>query len=156
MFPSSSLLGCSLLLAGLASFPARAAQSSTAPPLPLLAQAAKGTALAKELQGKPVVVDVYASWCPACRNIAPTLSKLRQSYANRVHFVVLDVSDKAKTEASQATAKRLGLASFFATNRTQTGLVAIIEPATGKILSQQRNNADVGTYTAVLNKALAQ
>jgi len=73
-----------------------------------------------------------------------------------VHFVVLDVSDKAKTEASQATAKRLGLASYFAANRTQIGLVAIIDPATGKILSQQRNNADVGTYTAVLNKALAQ
>ena len=153
---SSSLLGSSLLLAGLATLPAQLAGSAAAAPLPLLAQAPKAMALAKELQGKPVVVDVYASWCPACRNIAPTLSKLRQRYANRVHFVVLDVSDKAKTEASQATAKRLGLGAFFMANRTQTGLVAIIDPATGKILSQQRNNADVGAYTAVLNKALAQ
>jgi thiol-disulfide isomerase/thioredoxin len=32
------------------------------------------TALAKQLQGKPVVVDIYASWCPACKNIAPTFS----------------------------------------------------------------------------------
>ena len=60
------------------------------------------------------------------------------------------------SQASQATAQRLGLASFFAANRTQTGLVAIFDPATGKILSQQRNNADLGAYTAVLNKALAQ
>jgi thiol-disulfide isomerase/thioredoxin len=122
------LPGCSLLLAGLASIPPLSAPASVAAPLALLAQAPKGTALAKELQGKPVVVDVYASWCPACRNIAPTLSKLRQNYANRVHFVVLDVSDKSKTEASQASAKRLGLAAFFAANRTQTGLVAIIDP----------------------------
>lgn len=152
----SSLFSCSLLLAGLVSVPASPAPAFAAPSELLLAQAPRTTALAKELQGKPVVVDLYASWCAACRNIAPTLSKLRQTYANRVHFVVLDVSDKAKSQASQATAQRLGLASFFAANRTQTGLVAIFDPATGKILSQQRNNADLGAYTAVLNKALAQ
>jgi thiol-disulfide isomerase/thioredoxin len=37
-----------------------------------------GGALASELQGKPVVVDIYASWCAACKNIAPTLSQLKQ------------------------------------------------------------------------------
>jgi hypothetical protein len=126
----SSLFSCSLLLAGLVSVPASPAPAFAAPSELLLAQAP--------------------------RSIAPTLSKLRQTYANRVHFVVLDVSDKAKSQASQATAQRLGLASFFAANRTQTGLVAIFDPATGKILSQQRNNADLGAYTAVLNKALAQ
>jgi thiol-disulfide isomerase/thioredoxin len=30
-----------------------------------------GGPLARQLQGKPVVVDIYASWCPACKNIAP-------------------------------------------------------------------------------------
>ena len=112
--------------------------------------------LARQLQGKPVVVDVYASWCPACRNIAPTLAQLRQSYANRVHFVVFDVSDKASTEASMANAQRLGLTGFLKANRTQTGLVAIIDPATGRILAQHRNNADASAYTTVLNKALAK
>jgi thiol-disulfide isomerase/thioredoxin len=112
--------------------------------------------LARQLQGKPVVVDVYASWCPACRNIAPTLAQLRQTYANRVHFVVFDVSDKARTEASMANAQRLGLAGFLKANRTQTGLVAIIDPATGRILAQHRNNADASAYTTVLNNALAK
>lgn len=112
--------------------------------------------LARQLQGKPVVVDVYASWCPACRNIAPTLAQLRQSYANRVHFVVFDVSDKARTEASMANAQRLGLTGFLKANRTQTGLVAIIDPATGRILAQHRNNADASAYTTVLNKAVAK
>jgi thiol-disulfide isomerase/thioredoxin len=51
---------------------------------------AKGesTPLAKQLQGKPVVVDIYASWCPGCKNIAPTLSQLRQQYIGKVNFVM--------------------------------------------------------------------
>ena len=52
------------------------------------AQAQTTGKLAQQLQGKPVVVDVYASWCSACKNIAPTLSQLKQKYAGAVNFVV--------------------------------------------------------------------
>lgn len=115
-----------------------------------------GGPLAKKLQGKPVVVDIYASWCPACKNIAPTLSQLEKEYAGKVHFVVLDVSDKATTAKSEAIAKELGLSDFFAANKTQTGSLTIVDPSTGKILSQQRNNPNKSTYTKVLNAALAK
>ena len=115
-----------------------------------------GGALAKKLQGKPVVVDIYASWCSACKNIAPTLSQLKKEYAGKVHFVVLDVSDRSTTAQSEAIAKELGLSAFFAANKTQTGSLTIVEPSTGKILSQQRNNANKTTYTKVLDKALAK
>ena len=107
------------------------------------------------MQGKPVVVDVYASWCPACKNIAPTLSQLKQQYAGKVHFVVLDVTDKSSTAKSEAKAKELGLSKFFAENKTQTGSLTIIDPATGKILSQYRNNPDKTAYTTVLDQAIA-
>ncbi len=115
-----------------------------------------GGPLAKKLQGKPVVVDIYASWCPACKNIAPTLSQLQKDYAGKVHFVVLDVSDKVTTAKSEAIAKELGLSDFFAANKTQTGSLTIVDPSTGKILSQQRNNANKSTYTKVLDTALAR
>ena len=115
-----------------------------------------GGPLSKSLQGKPVVVDVYASWCPACKNIAPTLSQLKQQYAGKVHFVVLDVTDKSSTAKSEAKAKELGLSKFFAENKTQTGSLTIIDPATGKILSQYRNNPDKTAYTTVLDQAIAR
>ncbi|BBC23417.1 thioredoxin domain-containing protein [Pseudanabaena sp. ABRG5-3] len=115
-----------------------------------------GGALAKKLQGKPVVVDIYASWCSACKNIAPTISQLKQQYAGKVNFVVLDVSDRATTAQSEAIAKELGLGSFFAANKTQTGSLTIVDPSTGKILSQHRNNANKATYTKVLDAALAK
>ncbi len=115
-----------------------------------------GGPLAKQLQGKPVVVDIYASWCPACKNIAPTLSQLKQQYAGKVHFVVLDVSDRSKTAKSEAKAKELGLSQFFAAHKTQTGSLTIVDPATGKILAQHRNNPNKSDYTKVLNSALAK
>ncbi|HAZ43043.1 MAG TPA: thioredoxin [Cyanobacteria bacterium UBA11369] len=115
-----------------------------------------GAPLAEQLQGKPVVVDIYASWCSACRNIAPTLSQLKQEYNGRVNFIVLDVSDRAKASQAETRARELGLGDFFAQNRSQTGMIAIIDPATGNILAQHRNNANRSAYTSVLNSALAQ
>ncbi len=115
-----------------------------------------GGRLAKQLQGKPVVVDIYASWCPACKNIAPTVSKIKQQYGNKITFVTLDVSNKASAAKAVATAKQLGLSKFFAANKTQTGSLTIVDPATGNILAQHRNNADLTAYSTVLDSAIAQ
>jgi thiol-disulfide isomerase/thioredoxin len=115
-----------------------------------------GGPLAKQLQGKPVLVDIYASWCPACKNIAPTLSQLKQQYGEKIHVVVLDVSDKSKASQAETKARELGLAKFFAENKSQTGMVAIIDPATGNILAQHRNNTNLTDYTSVLNSAISQ
>jgi thiol-disulfide isomerase/thioredoxin len=115
-----------------------------------------GGSLASELQGKPVVVDIFATWCAACKNIAPTLSKLKKDYADKVHFVVLDVSDKSTTTEAETKAAQLKLSQFLAVNKTQTGMLTIIDPATGKILAQYRNNANLADYTTVLDAALTQ
>lgn len=132
---------------------------TTALSSPAIAQANKkesvGGSLAEQLQGKPVVVDIYASWCFACRNVAPTLSQLRQQYAGSVHFVVLDVSDRSTTNQAEHRARELGLGQFFNADQSQTGMIAIIDPATGNILAQYRNNANIADYTFVLNAALA-
>ena len=118
--------------------------------------ASVGGPLAKKIQGKPVVVDVYASWCPACNNIAPTISQLKQQYAGKVEFVVLDVSDKASTATAESQAKELGLSKFLTENKTQTGSLTIIDPATGNILLQHRNNPDLMAYTKVLDTAVGK
>ncbi|WP_254566661.1 thioredoxin domain-containing protein [Oscillatoria sp. HE19RPO] len=115
-----------------------------------------GGPLAPRLQGKPVVVDIYASWCAACQNIAPTLEELKTQYGDDIHFIVLDVSDRAKTRQSETLATELGLSDFFAAQRSQTGMVAIIDPATGNILAQHRNNANLTDYTSVIDSAISQ
>ena len=115
-----------------------------------------GGPLAKELQGKPVVVDVFASWCPGCQNIAPTLSQLKQKYSDKVNFVVLDVTDQGKLQETASNAKKLGLGQFLETTKSQTSTVAIVDPATGNILAMFKNNPNKADYTKILDAALAK
>jgi thiol-disulfide isomerase/thioredoxin len=115
-----------------------------------------GEPLAKELQGKPVLVDVYATWCPGCKNIAPTLSQLKQDYAGKVNFVVLDVTDQAKVKETQAQAEKLGLGKFLEANKSKTSTVAIVDPATGNILTVFKNNPNKADYTKILDAAIAK
>jgi thiol-disulfide isomerase/thioredoxin len=127
------------------------------PPITTISIAKGETApLAQKLQGKPVVVDIYASWCPGCKNIAPTLSQLKQQYGTKASFVVFDVTDAKTTKAAMKMAKELGLTSFFNANKSKTSTVAIIDPATGKIMQQFQNNAEITEYSSVLDLAIAQ
>ncbi|MEQ8466729.1 TlpA family protein disulfide reductase [Coleofasciculus sp. E1-EBD-02] len=115
-----------------------------------------GNPLATELQGKPVVVDVFATWCAGCKNIAPTMTQLKQEYSDQVHFVVLDVTDKATLEETQAKAEKLGLGKFLEDTKSKTSTVAIVDPATGNILAMFKNNPNQDDYTQILDTALAK
>ena len=44
---------------------------------------------------KPVIIDLYASWCAPCRKIAPILEDLAKEYDGKVDFYKVDV-DKEK------------------------------------------------------------
>jgi cytochrome c biogenesis protein CcmG/thiol:disulfide interchange protein DsbE len=46
------------------------------------------------LEGKPVVINFWASWCPPCRTEAPALEKVWQLYKDKdVIFIGVDVQD---------------------------------------------------------------
>lgn len=42
----------------------------------------------------PVLVDIYATWCPPCKLIAPVLERLAEEYAGQVKLVKVDVDDE--------------------------------------------------------------
>jgi thiol-disulfide isomerase/thioredoxin len=160
-FPTYSIFAIAATLAmttvgSIAAIPTPITTSANLPAPAILIAKGESTPLAKQLQGKPVVVDIYASWCPGCKNIAPTLSQLKQQYAGKANFVVFDVTDAKKTQASMKMANKLGLTAFFNANKSQTSTVAIIDPATGKVMKQFRNNAEITEYTGTLDRAIAQ
>jgi thiol-disulfide isomerase/thioredoxin len=145
-----SVIGMNSLMAVAAQYPSLAMPSQSSV---LIAQ---NGGLAKQLQGKPVVVAIHASWCPACKTVGPVLSKVQQQYSGKAHFVTFDVSDRGSTKSAQNQAKQLGLNSFLQSNKSQTGLVAIVNPATGEVIQQFRGNGNLKDYQMALQQAIKQ
>ena len=62
--------------------------------------------LLAQLRGKPVVVNVWASWCGPCVVEAPGLARVAREYEGRVQFLGVDVLDQRG--AAQAFVRRFG------------------------------------------------
>jgi cytochrome c biogenesis protein CcmG, thiol:disulfide interchange protein DsbE len=56
-----------------------------------------GTFDLSTMQGKPVLVNFWASWCIPCEDEAPTLERVSRAYRDRIAFIGVDVQD---TDAS--------------------------------------------------------
>lgn len=48
------------------------------------------TALANQ---QPTLIEFYANWCTSCQAMAGDMAELRQTYADRVNFVMLNVDN---------------------------------------------------------------
>jgi cytochrome c biogenesis protein CcmG/thiol:disulfide interchange protein DsbE len=59
--------------------------------LPLLD--GSGTLSSEDLEGTPVVLNLWASWCGPCREEAPVFERMYNKYKGRVVFVGVNVRD---------------------------------------------------------------
>ncbi|WP_016952424.1 thioredoxin family protein [Anabaena sp. PCC 7108] len=42
---------------------------------------------------KPSLVEFYADWCTVCQKMAPAMAQLKQQYADKLNFVMLNVDN---------------------------------------------------------------
>jgi cytochrome c biogenesis protein CcmG/thiol:disulfide interchange protein DsbE len=105
--PLAALLAVAALVTGCSSppdapsyRPAIAARNATeAPLLPRFADALPDAdpdrfrELLDQLRGTPVVVNVWGSWCPPCREEMPRLVAAHEAFGDRVQFLGIDIAD---------------------------------------------------------------
>lgn len=104
---------------------------------------------------KTTVAVIRADWCSACQKLEPTLSQLKEQYKDRINFVVLDVTTDESTRQATATARKHGLAKFFAANKKKTSTVVVLD-SKHKILFKTDHNDNREAYVKAFDDAIAK
>lgn len=112
---------------------------STAPPAKVYTLDGKEADLAQYIGKTPVIIEFWATWCPNCQELEPTLVAALKKYGDQVKFVGVAVSVNETPERVKAFVAKHGLPGdhYFDTKGNASG--AYDAPAT--------------SYVVVINKA---
>ena len=102
------------------------------------------------------VAVIYASLCPGCKNIQPTLDLLEKELGDKTELIYFDVSTPKNALASAKKAKELMLSEFYTANKSKTSTVGIIVPKTGEIVNLFQNNNNIEDYKNAIQDALTK
>ncbi len=112
-----------------------------------------GTRRLADWQGTPVVVNLFASWCPSCLTEMPSFERASHDYAGRVVIVGVDSQDS--TSAGLSLARQLGITYPLLADTSHADLYALLQgqgmPVTAFI---GRDGTVKRVYSGELDEAL--
>ncbi|MBP7971807.1 MAG: TlpA disulfide reductase family protein [Candidatus Nanopelagicales bacterium] len=83
------------------------------------------------LRGKPMVVNVWASWCAPCRKELPVFGEVSRATGDSVQFLGIDLADDRLSALRFASASKMGFPSVQDPNSTvRAGLRLVGVPTT--------------------------
>ncbi len=98
----------------------------------------------------PMLIEFWATWCPNCRELRPTMHAMAQKYGKQIQFVGIAVSVNENPERAKKFVAKYDLpgVNFFDTNGDATDKYAA--PATSYVVVV--NKAGKIVYTGVGGK----
>jgi thiol-disulfide isomerase/thioredoxin len=121
--PLAAALGTGALVWAVGTLVLGALASSEVTRLPALRMQALGgqTVALSEFQGKPTVLNLWATWCPPCRREMPVLLQA-QGERPDVNFVFLNQGESGPTVQAFLAAQRLPLRNVLLDARGEAGI----------------------------------
>ncbi len=106
------------------------------PSFSLEAQAEEATPLEVALSNnQPTLLEFYANWCTSCQAMAKDIGELKQTYSDRVNFVMLNVdNDKWLPEMLQYDVGSIPHFAFL--DQTGTAIASVIGEQPKVVLDQ--------------------
>lgn len=77
----------------------------------------------RDLRGKVVALDFWATWCGPCRPTMKTLQALQEKYGGRLAVVGVSLDDETTADQIRPTLQRLGVTYRIAASYDQTQAV---------------------------------
>ena len=74
------------------------------PSFPLLDASGTGLDSIDLLDGRPLIINFWATWCPYCVDEMPDYQRLYEKYGDDVRFVMIDVADGRQETVEKAAA----------------------------------------------------
>ena len=96
---------------------------------------------------KPVVLEFWATWCPLCRKLEPSMQTAREKYAGRVQFVSVGVSSNQSAEKQKAYVEKQQMGGQFVFDKDGAAMKAFAVPHTSYVVVVDKGGKVV--YTGV-------
>ena len=103
--------------------------------------------LSKYYGTMPVVIEFWATWCPLCKKLEPSLQAARVKYAGKVMFVGVGVSNNQSAERQAEFVKKQQMSGDYVFDMDNNAQKAFAAPHTSYVVVIDRNRKVV--YTGV-------
>ncbi len=118
-----------------------------APPAKVTMLNGTATDLSKFYGDKPVVLEFWATWCPLCKKLEPSLQAAREKYAGKVTFIGVGVSANQTAARQTEYIQNQHLSGEYVFDGGDAAVKAFMAPHTSYIVIIDRHNKVV--YTGV-------